>query len=206
MNSRLVCETLPVLKLMRRRPWIIEWYALRAIRRSAIANATATARTAKGRKASECAWTDFIIVPIAGRRAKSAWCKMQPTDNGKIELTLSSDPRLLAGVSGAVNHVAEVAGMDESARANLVAVIEDACHVAFDQLPEEEASIKMILGTVGGHIEATLMLQGSAAKGERPEKIQRALNGRIDKINREVCGDTVRILLVKNISTHSAKR
>ncbi len=59
---------------------------------------------------------------------------MQPTDNGKIEITLSSDPRLLAGVSGAVNNVAESAGMDESARANLVAAIEDACHAAFDQL------------------------------------------------------------------------
>jgi hypothetical protein len=131
---------------------------------------------------------------------------MQPTDNGKVEMTLSSDPRLLAGISGAVNHVAEVAGMDESARANLVAAIEDACHVAFDQLVEDNASIKMTLGCASGNVEAVLMLQGSAAQGDRPEKIQRALNGRIDKINREVRGDTVRIVLVKNISTHTAKR
>lgn len=131
---------------------------------------------------------------------------MQPTDGGKIEITLSGDPRLLAGVSGAVNHVAEAAGMDEPSRANLVAAIEDACHVAFAQLAEDEASIRMVLGNAGGHIEAVLMLQGSAAKGDRPEKIQRALNGRIDKISREVRGDTVRIVLVKNISTHSAKR
>jgi hypothetical protein len=131
---------------------------------------------------------------------------MQPTDNPKIEMTLSSDPRLLAGMSGAVNHVAEVAGMDESARANLVAAIEDACHAAFDQLPENEASIKMILGSAGGHVEVGLLLQGSAAKGDRPEKVQRALNGRIDKITREVRGDTVRIVLIKNISTQTAKR
>jgi hypothetical protein len=64
----------------------------------------------------------------------------------------------------------------------------------------------MVLGNAGGHIEAVLMLQGGAAKGDRPEKIQRALNGRIDKISREVRGDTVRIVLAKNISTHSAKR
>ncbi len=131
---------------------------------------------------------------------------MQPTENGKIELTLSSDPRLLAGVSGAVNHVAEVAGMDESARANLVAAIEDACNLAFDRLNESEASVKMTLGCASGNVEAVLTLQGSAAQGDRPEKIQRALNGRIDKINREVRGDTVRIILTKNISTHTAKR
>jgi hypothetical protein len=121
-------------------------------------------------------------------------------------MTISSDPRLLAGVSGAVNHVAEVAGMDESARANLVAAIEDAFHVAFDQLVEDEASIKMTLGAGSGNMEVVLTLQGSAAKGDRPEKIQRALNGRIDKINREVRGDMVRILLAKNISTQTAKR
>lgn len=131
---------------------------------------------------------------------------MQPTENHKTELTLSSDPRLLAGVSGAVNHVAEAAGMDESARANLVAAIEDACNVAFDRLAEEEASVRLTLGCASGNVEAVLTLQGSAAHGDRPEKIQRALNGRIDKINREVRGDEVRISITKNISTHTAKR
>jgi len=131
---------------------------------------------------------------------------MQPVDSGKIEITLASDPRLLAGISGAVNNVAESAGMDELARANLVAAIEDACHAAFNQLAEDESSVKMILGAAGGHVEVVLLLQGSAAKGDRPEKVQRALNGRIDKISREVRGDTVRISLVKNISTQTAKR
>jgi hypothetical protein len=131
---------------------------------------------------------------------------VQPTETGKVEITLSGDARLLAGVSGAVNHVAEAAGMDESSRANLVAAIEDACHAAFDKLPEDNSTIQLILGSTGGHIDAVLTLQGSAAKGDRPEKIQRALNGRIDKINREVRGDVVRISLVKNISTQTAKR
>ena len=131
---------------------------------------------------------------------------MQPTETTKVEITLSSDPRLLAGVSGDVNHVAEVAGMDESSRANLVAAIEDACHAAFDQLSEDQAAIQLMLGSAGGQVEAVLTLKGSAAKGSRPEQIQRALNGRIDKINREVRGDSVRIVLVKNISTQTAKR
>jgi hypothetical protein len=117
---------------------------------------------------------------------------VQPTETGKVEITLSSDPRLLAGVSGAVNHVAEAAGMDESSRANLVAAIEDACHAAFDQLPEDKSTIQLMLGSAGSHIDAVLMLKGSAAKSDRPEKIQRALTGRI--------------VLVKNISTHTAKR
>jgi len=131
---------------------------------------------------------------------------VQPTETGRVEIKLASDPRLLAGISGAVNHVAEVAGMDEASRANLVAAIEDACHVAFEKLAADDGSIQMILGSAGGHVEAVLLLKGSAAKGDRPEKIQRALNGRIDKINREDRRDAVRILLVKNISTHAAKR
>jgi hypothetical protein len=121
-------------------------------------------------------------------------------------MTLSSDPRLLAGVSAAVNNVAENAGMDESSRANLVAAIEDACNVAFDGLPEDDVPIQLTLGCTNGCVEAVLILRGSAAKSDRPEKIQRALNGRIDRINREVNGDTIRIALTKNISTHTAKR
>src|ERR1017187_10638170 len=124
-NLRLVRARPTVLKLNWRRSWIIEWYAVRAIRKSAIANATATAFTAKGSTRSGCAWTDFITVRIAERLAKSAWGTVQPTDGGKIEITLSGDSRLLAGGSGAVNHVAEAAGMDEPSRANLVAAIEE---------------------------------------------------------------------------------
>lgn len=113
---------------------------------------------------------------------------------------------MLAGISGAVNHVAEAAGMDEASRANLVAAIEDACHVAFEKLPAGDGLVQMELGSSNGHLDAVLLLKGTAAKDDRPEKIQRALNGRIDKINREARGDTVRISLVKNISTHAAKR
>jgi hypothetical protein len=72
-NLRLVAARVTVLKLRRRRSWIIEWFARHAIWKSATASATATARTARGSMPSECAWTDFITVQIAERLARSAW-------------------------------------------------------------------------------------------------------------------------------------
>lgn len=131
---------------------------------------------------------------------------MQKTETGRVELTLSRDPRLLAGVAGAVNHFAETAGMDESARASLVAAIEDACNEAFLQLPQSNASIAMSLESPPGCVEAVLIFRGAAAKAERAEKIQRALRDRLDRVTRESESGAIRLILIKNTVTHRKKR
>ena len=131
---------------------------------------------------------------------------MQKIETGKVELTLSRDPRLLAGVAGAVNHFAETAGMDESARANLVAAIEDACNEAFVQLPKANASIEMSLESPPGAVETVLIFHGAAAQSERVEKIQRAVGGRLDRVARESESGTIRLTLIKNAAAPRRKR
>ena len=131
---------------------------------------------------------------------------MQKIETGKVELTLSRDPRLLAGVAGAVNHFADTAGMDESTRANFVAAIEDACNEALLQLPNANASIAMSLESTAGSVEAVLIFRGAAAKAERAEKIQDILRDRLDRVSRESESGTIRLILVKNAAAPRSKR
>lgn len=131
---------------------------------------------------------------------------MEKIETGKVELTLSRDPRLMAGVSGAVNHFAETAGMDESVRAVLVAAIEDACNEAFQQFPKSDASVEMSLESPPGRVETVLIIHGAAAQSERAEKIQRALRDRIDRVARESNSGTIRLILVKNAGVPRAKK
>lgn len=130
---------------------------------------------------------------------------MQPTEIGKVELKFSGDSRILAGVSGAVNHLAEVAGMDEAGRATLVAAIEDACQEAFHLLSNGEALIEMSLATVNGRIEAVMTFHGVKGEAGGAEKIQRTLSGRIDRVTQDARGGTIRLTLVKNLGAHGAK-
>ena len=105
-----------------------------------------------------------------------------------------------------MNHFAETAGMDESARANLVAAIEDACNEAFVQLPKANASIEMSLESPPGSVETVLIFHGAAAQSERAEKIQRAVGGRLDRVARESERGTIRLTLVKNAAAPRRKR
>jgi hypothetical protein len=131
---------------------------------------------------------------------------VQPTETGKVELKFSGDSRILAGVCGAVNHLAEVAGMDEEGRAALVAAIEDACQEASQLLPNSQTPIEMSLAAVNGRIEATMMFHGITGQAGGAEKIQRTLTGRIDRITQDASGDAIRLTLVKNLKGHGPKK
>jgi hypothetical protein len=131
---------------------------------------------------------------------------VEQTETGKVELKFSGDSRILAGVCGAVNHLAEVSGMDEAGRAALVAAIEDACQQASDLLPNKEAPIEMSLAVVNGRIEATLVFPGVGGTAAPAEKIKRVLSGRIDRITQDVRGDSIKFTLVKNLTANGPKR
>jgi hypothetical protein len=149
--------------------------------------------------ASGFAWMDCSIARTAARPVKSAWWAVESTETAKVELTLASDSRLLAGVSGAVNHYAEMAGMDEPGRATLVAAIEDACNEAFRNLPDDSGVLELTLAAPAGRVEAVLTFRGIATGAARAEKIQRVLRDRLDRVTRESIGDVTRLALVKNV-------
>jgi hypothetical protein len=123
-----------------------------------------------------------------------------PTETGRVELKFYEDPRIMAGVSGAVNHLAETAGMDEQGRAALVAAIEDACQESFHFFPNGGVPIEMSIAALDGRIAITLVVQHAPQHASRAEKMHHRLTERLDRVERDSRGDTLRFTLMKNFA------
>jgi hypothetical protein len=131
---------------------------------------------------------------------------VEQTETGKLELTVSSDPRLLAGVTAAVTHFAEAAGLDEKAKAKLVAAFEDAFREVFSAPLRNSKPLRMTICIPAGKIEANLVFHGVSAHAEKLEKIRSLLAGKLDSARLESSGDTARLCLVKNLTPARKKR
>ena len=120
------------------------------------------------------------------------------SENGRIELTVTGDKRLVAGVAGAVNHVAEAAGLKESARAELVAAVEDACRAALDEVTNNGNRVQVILDNPPGKIEIVLEYKPthSAAENTRGDL---AMRTRVDSVVREATKNGTRVTLQKKV-------
>jgi uncharacterized protein (DUF2147 family) len=106
----------------------------------------------------------------------------------------------------AVNHFAEAAGLDEGARANLVAAFDDAFHEVFGNPAKNSNPVQMSIAAPGGKIEAVLLFRGDHAKAEKGEKIRSLLAGKLDSVSLESSGDTICLKLVKKLSPPRKKR
>jgi len=131
---------------------------------------------------------------------------------GRIELKLDRDARLTAGVTAAVIHVAESAGLGADAQADLVAAAEDACGEAFRLLTAAGARLAVTIEEFTDRIEVTLEYRvqpaqvGRETSGlPRTEPAQpvgstgRGLLGRVDNVLSNTQGGTSRTTLVKYI-------
>jgi hypothetical protein len=155
---------------------------------------------------SGCAWTGYITARIAGKLARLAWWELERTETGRLELTISSDPRLLAGVSAALYHFAEVAGLDEPAKAELVAAFEDAFHEIFGGVSQNSKPIEMSIAAPAGKIETILLFPGDSLHAEKGEKVRKLLTGKLDSVRLETSGDSSRLHLVKNLASPRKKK
>ena len=81
-------------------------------------------------------------------------------DPGRVVLRLSNDLRLIAGVAAAVGHIAERAGCDARAQAELVAAAEEACRDTLPLLTDAEAPLEVIIEDFPDRVEVTLEHQG----------------------------------------------
>ena len=89
------------------------------------------------------------------------------TEVGRIELKLSSDQRLVAGVGGAVAHVAKRVGFDPGAQADLVAAAEEACRDTFPLLGNAKAQLGVTIDDFPDRVEVALEYR--APPGPAPE-------------------------------------
>lgn len=129
---------------------------------------------------------------------------------GRIELKLDRDARLTAGVTAAVIHVAESAGLGADAQADLVVAAEDACCEAFRLLTAAGARLGVTIEKFTDRIEVILEYRvltaqvGRETSGlPRTEPAQpagssgRGLLGRVDHVLSNTQGGTSRTTLVK---------
>jgi anti-sigma regulatory factor (Ser/Thr protein kinase) len=122
------------------------------------------------------------------------------TETGRVEIVFTSDSRLLAGVAGAVNHVAEAAGMDENARAELVAAVEDACQEALKHVAKKDCNVALKVDASDGKVEAVVEYKG--AIGETAGEVVKAkatAAQKLDSVRRETNGGRTRIILTKQV-------
>ena len=151
------------------------------------------------------------IAPIAARPATSVWWTAVAGDPGRVVLKLSNDPRLMAGVSGAVEHMAERAGCDARACADLIVAAEEACRETFPLLPAADAQLAVTIEDFPDRVEVTFEYQGQtrpaagldtfAVPGAEEEGglSGRKLLARVDRVQFDTQDATSRLTLVKYI-------
>jgi len=120
------------------------------------------------------------------------------SESGRIELIVSGDKRLVAGVTGAVNHVAGAAGLKESARAELIAAVEDACRAALDEVSNNGHHVHLSLDNPPGKIEIVLEYEATHAAAEN-SRGDLAMRARVDSVVRESTKNGTRITLQKKV-------
>ena len=146
------------------------------------------------------------------------WWTAVAGDPGRVVLKLSNDPRLMAGVSGAVEHMAERAGCDARACADLIVAAEEACRETFPLLPAADAQLAVTIEDFSDRVEVTFEYQGGglpaaglhafAVPGaeEEGELSGRKLLARVDRVQYDTQDGTSRLTLVKYIRPQSRKK
>jgi len=128
---------------------------------------------------------------------------VERTETGRLELKVSGDPRLLAGVSAAIDHFAEASGLRQARRAEFIAAFEDALQEAFPCPESTSKPLCLTLALPAGQLDAILVLPNTAADAGRAEAIQKKLSGKVGSVALENTPDAIRIHLTE---TRSARR
>ncbi len=146
------------------------------------------------------------------------WWTAVGNDPSRLVLRLSSDPRLVAGVAGAVALIAERAGCDAGAQADLVAAAEGACRDTFPLLTGADPRLGVIIEQLVDRIEVTLEHDGQAVPiaglesfafpgaEETGRTSGLGLLARVDRVTYNVESGTSRMTLVKYLHTHPGKK
>ncbi len=140
------------------------------------------------------------------------------SDPGRVVLKLSNDPRLMAGMTGAVEHMAERAGCGARACADLIAAAEEACRDTFPLLPAADAQLAVTIEDFPDRVEVTFEYQGGGLPAAGLDTFAvpgaegvgglsgRKLLARVDRVQYDIQDGTSRLTLVKYIRPRSHKK
>lgn len=133
------------------------------------------------------------------------------TTSAHVQLDLNADPRLLAGLSGAVEHFAQQIGLGEAAQKDLMTAAEEACRDTFRLLTPENPTLHVTIDAHPDRVEVMLEHRGEAlptagldtffgagAKSSTGGELTGlSLMARVDRVLYDTAGGTSRTTLVK---------
>jgi hypothetical protein len=126
------------------------------------------------------------------------------TEAKSIRLQIDADPRLAAAVGGAARYLADAAGMENDAVAQLQAAVIAACREVFASLKEDHPSLDVTLTRLSDRIEVSLSHEGTSSQAAGLDG-KEAPTG-IDRIQHETQGNVVVTRLTKYINQGAPSR
>jgi hypothetical protein len=139
-------------------------------------------------------------------------------ESKSIRLQIDADPRLAAAIGGAARYLADAAGMENEATAQLQSAVIAACVSAFQHLTENHPRLDVTLTRLSDRIEVVLSHEGETAPAVGLDTIARSasqqrggpggggvLSG-VDRIQYETQGNVAVTRLTKYISQGTPSR
>jgi|SRR5579862_8497098 len=123
------------------------------------------------------------------------------TESKTIKVLLDADPRFAAAIGGAARYLADSAGMENDAIAQLQAAVISACNDAFKLLTPAHPHLTATISKLPDRLE----VEFACECGSNPEQSQESLGG-IDRIQHETKGNIVVTRLTKFINQGAPSR
>jgi hypothetical protein len=126
------------------------------------------------------------------------------TEPKTIRLQIGADPRLAAAVGGAARYLADAAGMENDAVAQLQSAVIVACREAFEHLSKDHPQLDVTLTRLADRIEVSLSHEGTTADGSGLDDAE--VPSGVDRLQHETQGNVTITRLTKFISQNAPSR
>jgi hypothetical protein len=142
------------------------------------------------------AWTECTIVQSAGRLATFAWPTMSahPESTSQIKCKLACDPRLVAGATTIVAHVAHHAGLDDSAVSQISKAVEDTCAavaLALEEAGHLRGEVEFAAAEFSDHVEVAMKLLSHAPDSSSAPLASERWRDIVEKIREKLKSATI---------------
>ena len=130
-----------------------------------------TARSAKDSTTCGSALTVFTIARIVGKPATCLWPLAVAIEAKTFRLFLNADARLAAAAGGVVRYLADVAGLENGAVAQLQSAVIAACSEAFEHLTAAHPQLEITFTRFSDRMEVVLSYLGEDSPAVGLDKI-----------------------------------
>jgi hypothetical protein len=123
------------------------------------------------------------------------------TESRSIKVLLDADPRFASAVGGVARYLADAAGMENDAIAQLQAAVVTASKEAFQLLTPAHPQLTATITRLSDRIEVVLSCESANAPGKNPMSL-----GGVDKVQQETQGNVIITRLTKFINQGAPSR